>query len=161
MRIMQIDTDCTDNGIGLRTTVYVSGCSQACKGCHNLYSWRVKNGTEMDIDAILDIIEQNPLADVTISGGDPLTFQYDETLHLLQEIRRCLDKNVWLYTGYTYEYLLKEKLEVLNYIDVLVDGRFVLSKKDLTLPFRGSSNQRIIDVETSMDLGVIQLLDLD
>src|SRR5574342_809566 len=99
MKILNIDTDCTDNGSGLRTTIYVSGCFHHCFGCHNQSSWNPDNGQEMSIDEIIDIINENELSDVTISGGDGLTYQYNETLELLKAIKK-LDKNVWLYTGY-------------------------------------------------------------
>lgn len=151
MKILQIDTDSTDNGFGLRTVIYVAGCSHACKGCHNIFSWRVKNGTEMSVDEIIERIEENPLADVTISGGDPLTFQYEETLELLKAIKIRTKKNVWLYTGYVYEdLLLSDKKKILDYVNVLVDGKFVIGQRDLSTIFRGSSNQRLIDVRASL-----------
>lgn len=157
MKIMRIDTDCTDNGQGLRTTIYVSGCTHFCKGCHNPTSWNVNNGIELSIEEIIDKINDNPIADVTISGGDSLTVQYEDTLKLLQTIKKKTDKNVWLYTGYTFEEILKSKKECLEYIDVLVDGKFEIENRDLSISFRGSSNQRLIDVKKTLEANSVSL----
>ncbi len=104
----------------------------------------------MSIDHIVDIVKENTLSDVTISGGDGLTWQYTETLELVKSIKETTGKNIWLYTGYTFEEVLEEKRDILNYIDVLVDGKFILAERDYTIMFRGSRNQRIIDVATSL-----------
>lgn len=157
MKIMKIDTDCTDNGAGIRTTIYVSGCTHYCKGCHNPSSWNPLNGDDYEIDELVKIIEENSLADVTISGGDALTCQYEETLKLVKAVKERTNKNVWLYTGYRFKELLEDKLDILSYIDVIIDGRFDSSKKDLCLLFRGSSNQRIIDVPQSLKESTIVL----
>ena len=154
MKITKIDTDCTDNGNGIRTVIYVSGCSHYCEGCHNPSSWNVNNGIEYSINELINIIEDNSIADVTISGGDSLTFQYEDTLMLVKEIKAKTRKNIWLYTGYVFEEIPDSKKEILRYLDVLVDGRFELSKKDLQIMFRGSSNQRIIDVQRSIKEGI-------
>lgn len=154
MKIMKIDTDCTDNGNGIRTVIYVSGCSHYCEGCHNPSSWNVNNGIEYSINELINIIEDNSIADVTISGGDSLTFQYEDTLMLVKEIKAKTRKNIWLYTGYVFEEIPDSIKEILRYLDVLVDGRFELSKKDLQIMFRGSSNQRIIDVQRSIKEGI-------
>jgi anaerobic ribonucleoside-triphosphate reductase activating protein len=151
IKILNIDTDCTDNGIRIRTVIYVSGCSHHCIGCHNPQSWNPNFGVEYSIEEIINIIQENSLADVTISGGDGLTYQYEQTLELVKEIKRKTNKNIWLYTGYTFEELLKNKKDILFYLDVVVDGRFDVTKKDLKLLFRGSHNQRIIDVKRSLD----------
>ena len=150
MNIMNITTDCTDNGVGLRTVIYISGCEHRCEGCHNPSSWNVSNGTNMEIDEIIEIINSNEIADVTISGGDGLTYQYIETLQLLREIKNKTDKNVWLYTGFIFEDILHFKKEILLFTDVIVDGRFEIEERDLNLRFRGSRNQRIIDVKESL-----------
>ena len=157
MKIMNIDTDCTDNGKGIRTVIYVSGCTHYCEGCHNSSSWNPNNGHNYSLDDLIEIIEENSLADVTISGGDSLTFQYKETLNLVKAIKEKTNKNVWLYTGYTFEEIRENKQEMFRFIDVMVDGRFEMSKKDLTLLFRGSSNQRIIDVQQSLKQNQIVL----
>lgn len=105
----------------------------------------------MSIEEIIDKINDNPIADVTISGGDSLTVQYKDTLKLLQAIKNKTSKNIWLYTGYTFEEVLESKKECLEYIDVLVDGRFEIEKRDLSTLFRGSSNQRLIDVKKTLE----------
>ncbi|KIY23490.1 MULTISPECIES: anaerobic ribonucleoside-triphosphate reductase activating protein [Mesobacillus] len=153
MRIMKIDTDSTDNGNGIRTVIYVSGCIHYCEGCHNPSSWNVNHGMQFRINELIDIIEENTISDVTISGGDSLTFQYEDTLRLVKEIKAQTNKNIWLYTGYIFEELPETKKEILPYLDVIVDGRFEVAKKDLRILFRGSSNQRIIDVQRSLEDG--------
>ena len=150
MKILNIDTDCTDNGIGLRTTIYVAGCWHFCKGCHNPFSWNKNHGEDLTINEIIDIISENELADVTISGGDPLTFQYEETLKLVKTIKERTNKNIWLYTGFTFDEVYNLRREILEYIDVLVDGKFQIENRDLTLRFRGSSNQKIINVRNEL-----------
>lgn len=150
MKVLNIDTDCTDNGNGLRTTIYVAGCMHHCEGCQNPSSWNPNSGFDYTIDQLIEIIQENELADVTLSGGDSLTFQYNDTLELVKYIKMKTDKNIWVYTGYEFEYLLENKKEILPYIDVIVDGKFIKSKRDLNLLFRGSSNQRIIDVQQSL-----------
>jgi len=150
MKVLNIDTDCTDNGSGLRTVIYVAGCWHRCKGCHNPLSWKENHGTDYTVDELINIILENEIADVTISGGDSLTYQYNDTLELLKAIKERTDKNIWLYTGYKFEELCQSKRECLDYIDVLVDGRFEQEERDLSIQFRGSKNQRIIDVKKSL-----------
>lgn len=147
MRILGIIQDSIVDGEGLRTVIFVSGCKHHCRGCHNPESWNPNNGTEMSIPEIIRIIESNPLADVTISGGDGLTYQYEDTLKLVKAIKEQTRKNVWLYTGYTIQQVLESKREILDYIDVIVDGRFELENRDISLCFKGSSNQKIVNVK--------------
>lgn len=138
------------DGEGLRDVWYISLCNHKCKGCQNKEFWNVK-GELFSINEIIDMINENPLTNVTLSGGDGLTIQYKETLELLKAIKSKTNKNVWVYTGYTFEELFNSpKRECLDYIDVLVDGRFEIDKRDITLKFRGSSNQRIIDVKETL-----------
>lgn len=146
MRVMNIIHDSVVDGEGLRTVVFFAGCPHRCFGCHNPQSWNICNGTEMTKEEIINEIENNPLTDVTFSGGDPF-FQATEIKELAKNVKD-LQKNLWIYTGYTFEEIQNSQnndmIELLHYADVLVDGRFELEKRDLTLPFRGSSNQRII-----------------
>ncbi|ENQ3078183.1 anaerobic ribonucleoside-triphosphate reductase activating protein [Bacillus cereus] len=146
MRVMNIIHDSVVDGEGLRTVVFFAGCPHRCFGCHNPQSWNICNGTEMTKEEIINEIENNPLTDVTFSGGDPF-FQATEIKELAKNVKD-LQKNLWIYTGYTFEEIQNSQnndmIELLQYADVLVDGRFELEKRDLTLPFRGSSNQRII-----------------
>lgn len=159
--ILEIVEDTTVDGPGFRTTVYCAGCPNRCPGCHNPQSWDIANGRETDVEDILDVILADPFADVTFSGGDPM-FQPVGFAALAKAIKERSGKNIWCYTGYLFEDLLKNTLqkELLEYIDVLVDGRFVEVLKDESLRFRGSSNQRIIDVQASLSSGTTVLLDI-
>ncbi|MGX6970639.1 anaerobic ribonucleoside-triphosphate reductase activating protein [Vagococcus bubulae] len=145
------------DGEGVRCSIYVSGCLFACKGCFNRAIQNFKYGTpytkELE-DKIIDDLSHDYVQGLTLLGGEPF-LNTEVCLSLVRRVRREFGdtKDIWSWTGYTYEELLEEtddKLELLNYIDVLVDGRFELEKRDLTLQFRGSSNQRIIDVPQSL-----------
>lgn len=151
IRVLDIIEDTTVDGPGFRTSIYCAGCSHACKGCHNPQSWDFNGGREMTTDEIMKIIEADPYADVTFSGGDPM-YQAEGFIELARAIRERTNKTIWCYTGFTYEALLKmpKQRELLELIDVLVDGPFVESLRDPDLLFRGSSNQRIIDVKASL-----------
>ncbi|HFK1682623.1 anaerobic ribonucleoside-triphosphate reductase activating protein [Bacillus anthracis] len=146
MKVMNIIHDSVVDGEGLRTVVFFAGCPHRCFGCHNPKSWNICNGTEMTVDEIVKEIASNSLTDVTFSGGDP--FLQAAEVKKVAKIVKDLKKNLWMYTGYTLEEIQSSQnndmIELLHYGDVLVDGRFEIEKKDLTLPFRGSSNQRII-----------------
>ena len=147
IRELDIIEDTTVDGPGFRTSIYCAGCSHACKGCHNPQSWDFNGGREMTTDEIMKIIEADPYADVTFSGGDPM-YQAEGFIELARAIRERTNKTIWCYTGFTYEALLKmpKQRELLELIDVLVDGPFVESLRDPDLLFRGSSNQRIISL---------------
>jgi anaerobic ribonucleoside-triphosphate reductase activating protein len=147
IRVLDIIEDTTVDGPGFRTSIYCAGCAHECKGCHNPQSWDFNGGREMTTDEIMKIIEADPYADVTFSGGDPM-YQAEGFVELARAIRQRTDKTIWCYTGFTYEALLKmpKQRELLELIDVLVDGPFVESLRDPDLLFRGSSNQRIISL---------------
>ena len=147
IRVLDIIEDTTVDGPGFRTSIYCAGCAHECKGCHNPQSWDFNGGREMTTDEIMKIIEADPYADVTFSGGDPM-YQAEGFIELARAIRQRTDKTIWCYTGFTYEALLKmpKQRELLELIDVLVDGPFVESLRDPDLLFRGSSNQRIISL---------------
>ena len=149
--VLKIVEDTTVDGPGFRTSIYAAGCEHGCKGCHNPESWEISNGKWMDIDEILKIIESNFLAQVSFSGGDPL-FQPEAFAELARRIKLETQKNIWCYTGFTFQKILRNpKLSaILPYIDVLVDGQFIEKKKVANLPFVGSSNQRIINVKESL-----------
>lgn len=152
--IMNIIEDTTVDGPGLRTAIYAAGCSHACPGCHNPTSWDIHNGRPMEIEEIVRRILDDPFADVTFSGGDPF-YQVEGFTRLAQAIKTNSRKSIWCYTGYSFERIMQRpKLAcLLPYIDVLVDGRFVWELRDESLRFRGSSNQRLINVPTSLKLG--------
>ncbi len=142
--VLRIVEGTSVDGVGLRTSIYFAGCSHQCKGCHNPQSWDKANGIEMTFREILNVIEENGF-NVTFSGGDPF-FQVDEVAKLAKAIKLTLGKSIWCYTGYRLEEIQSnERLcQLLEYVDVLVDGRFELALRNTTLHFRGSSNQRII-----------------
>ncbi len=159
--ILDIVEDTTVDGPGFRTTVYSAGCPNCCPGCHNPHSWDIANGHEVDVEEILKVILADQFADVTFSGGDPM-FQPAGFAALAKAVKEQSGKNIWCYTGYLFEDLLQnaQQKELLEYVDVLVDGRFVEVLKDESLRFRGSSNQRIIDVQASLQHGKTVLLDI-
>ncbi len=148
-RIMSIYHDSVVDGEGLRTVIFFAGCPHFCKGCHNPKSWNIRNGKEMQIE---EVVKEalNPLTDITLSGGDPF-FQAKAASKIAKQLKEEHGKNIWAYTGWTIEQLLtikdENQLELLRYVDVLVDGPFILAERDLTLSFRGSRNQRIIHMD--------------
>ena len=146
IRVLDILEEMMD-GTGLRTSIYCAGCAHHCKGCHNPQSWDFNGGREMSVDLLLDIIKEDELADVTFSGGDPL-YQVEAFTELARRIKEETDKTIWCYTGYTYEEILNDKRlsQILPYIDTLVDGPYVEELRDENLAFRGSSNQKIINL---------------
>lgn len=147
------------DGPGFRTSIYAAGCANACPGCHNLQSWDIKNGQMTPVKDLLAIIKRNEFDDVTFSGGDPF-YQVEAFTLLASKIKAETDKTIWCYTGYSYEMILRNPRysQLLPFIDVLVDGRFIEDLKDENLLFRGSSNQRIIDVPHSLKNGEVKEL---
>ena len=149
---MNVYPETVSDGFGIRFAVYFSGCSHRCPGCHNPQSWNPHSGRILDgafAGEIIARIRGNPLLDgVTFSGGDPM-FNPGEFLAFLSRLKREAGLGVWCYTGYVYEDLLRDPLrcECLKHIDVLVDGPFVEALADPRLYFRGSSNQRIIELK--------------
>ena len=159
--ILEIVEDTTVDGPGFRTSVYSSGCPHHCPGCHNPQSWNIDNGHPVEIEEILKVILDDPFADVTFSGGDPM-FQPHGFTELAKAIKQQSNKNIWCYTGFLFEELLKHPAQkaLLKQIDVLVDGRFIEALKDEGLRFRGSSNQRIIDVKASLEKEETVVMDI-
>ena len=155
MKIIKIIDGTSVDGPGLRTSIYFSGCSHHCPGCQNPQTWDINAGNDTDIDDVLKTVIDNDF-DVTFSGGDPL-FQVEEATELAKRIKH-IGKNIWCYTGYTYEHILADSRlsQILPFIDVLVDGRFDINLRDISLRFRGSANQRLIDVHKSQ-LGKIAI----
>ncbi len=150
LKILSIAEGTSVDGPGLRTSIYFAGCRHHCEGCHNPQSWDINNGKPTTIGELLEVIRYNEFP-VTFSGGDPF-FQIEAVTALAREIKEQLGYNIWCYTGYLWEEILKhdEFLPLLQYVDVIVDGRFVLAQRDISLLFRGSKNQRIIDVQKSL-----------
>lgn len=158
MRVLKIIEGTSVDGPGLRTSVYLAGCNHHCPGCHNPQSWDPLGGREMTIDELMRVIDYNE-APVTLSGGDPL--QHPDVLELAQRIRQG-GYNLWCYTGHTWEEIMSnpQLLKVARLCDVVVEGRFVQAQRDTSLRFRGSHNQRLIDVPLSLAMGSATLHEL-
>ena len=142
------------DGPGFRTSIYCAGCRHKCPGCHNPQSWDFDGGRDMTVAQLMAIIEADPFTrGVTFSGGDPM-YQAAGFAELARQIHRRTQKDIWCYTGFTFESLIHDDQRLLlSEVDVLVDGPFVQSLHDPDLLFRGSSNQRLIDVQASMYSG--------
>lgn len=141
------------NGPGLRYVIYVQGCSHNCEGCHNPQTHNFNDGKLMSIEEIVEDIYKikDQIKGITLSGGDPLNVNNIlGSENLCKSIKEIMpDKDIWLYTGYKWESIKDE--EIVKYLDVIVDGRFVKELKSYELRFKGSSNQRIIDVKKSIE----------
>lgn len=156
------------NGEGVRVSLFVSGCNHHCKGCFNETAWDFNYGKDFDEEAENKILEEldNPyIRGLSLLGGEPLELVNQKgILPLVKKVKeKYPDKNIWCYTGFTFDTDVMNKMykdwevtkELIPYIDVIVDGKFEIDKLDLKLRFRGSSNQRIIDVKKSLDLGQV------
>mgnify|MGYP001125703751 CR=1 FL=1 len=157
IRIAGFEKESITDGTGVRYTIFVQGCKHECVGCHNTDTHSMDGGALFSIDKIVEEIKELEYLDgVTLSGGDPF-FQPAESLKLLKKIKEETGKNIWAYTGYVFETLLrirnKDIWDMLNYIDVIVDGPYVEKERDIGLRFRGSRNQRIINVRESLKIG--------
>ena len=157
--VMGIVEDSVVDGEGLRLALFVQGCPHHCNGCHNPQSWALKKDNMKSLFEIYELVRDNPLCDgITFSGGEP--FLYAKELLPLAKAVHALGKDVWSFSGWTYEELMEREdaRQLLENIDILVDGPFELDKRDLGLMFRGSWNQRVIDVPKTRKTGtVIQL----
>jgi len=151
------------NGPGVRSSLFVSGCTHRCLGCFNEDYRNFKYGhlwTKEVEDQFMNQLQDPNILGVTILGGEPMDQIRDQDLlKLIKRIKEEGQLNLWIYSGYTYEEIVSHPLrqEMLSYCDVLVDGKFVLKLRNLKLKFRGSSNQRIIDVQSSLAKGCVQL----
>lgn len=156
------------NGPGVRTSLFVSGCTHRCKGCFNEVAWDFNYGTpftQETIDAIINSMKPAYIAGITLLGGEPFEPANQRGLiPLLKQVKQTYpDKNIWCFTGYLFDKDIMDKMyetypetkEMLSYIDICVDGRFVEELKDMMLKFKGSSNQRTIDVQASLKTGTV------
>lgn len=178
MNYLKIDREDVCNGDGLRVVLWLSGCSHHCYNCQNPQTWNPNNGIPFDEDAKQEIFEElskDYISGITLSGGDPLYQEnLSQVLSLIKEIKEKFpDKTIWLYSGYTYEQimwpvitddfnperdkLISEKRKILQLCDVLVDGEYIDEQRDITLKWRGSANQRVIDVQKSIKNKKVQL----
>ena len=159
MNYHKIEKTSIANGTGIRVVLWVSGCSLHCKGCHNPETWNLNSGKPFDEDAkkeLFEALDKPYIQGITFSGGHPFERVNRSTLYcLVKEIKEKFpQKDIWLYTGYTWEEIfekdIREIQRTLCWIDVLVDGKYVEEEKDITLKWRGSRNQRVIDVKESL-----------
>ena len=158
IRILDIKYSTSVDGIGLRTSLYCAGCEHHCAGCHNPQSWSADGGESVAVEELFrEIVEAD--MNVTFTGGDPM-LRPEGFIELARMIKERTDKTIWCYTGYLFEELLQHPLrrELVELCDVIVDGRYVEAERDLSLHFRGSRNQRIIDVAKSLS-GEVCLLE--
>ena len=158
--LLDIIDDTTVDGPGFRTAIYAAGCEHRCPGCHNPESWDFGKGTFVDVAEILQRILEDEFANVTFTGGDPM-YQPEAFAELARAIRLQSRKTIWCYTGFWFETLLSMPAQrmLLEQIDVLVDGPFVQALRSEEYPFRGSSNQRLVDVAASLRQNRMVLLD--
>ena len=143
--IMDVVEQTMADGPGLRTAIYCAGCEHHCPGCHNPQSWNRANGHDVTVDELLEIIKADEFSNVTFSGGDPF-YQVEAFTELARRIKSETNKTIWCWTGFTIEEIRADEhlAQLLPYLDVLVDGPFILEQRDTQLLFRGSPNQRII-----------------
>ena len=164
MNFAQIRKYDVANGPGIRTTIFVTGCTHKCPNCFNEEYQDFNFGnpwTRKETDEVIEDLKLDEVKGLTVLGGEPFQNEVD-LLQGLRDIKKEVQKGIWIFSGYTYEEILKDqdKKKLLEECDVLVDGRFVEALKDLSLRFRGSSNQRIIDIKKSLEANKVVLFDL-
>jgi anaerobic ribonucleoside-triphosphate reductase activating protein len=146
------------DGTGFRDVLFVSGCPHRCDGCHNPDSWNGENGNVVSLQEVYDKLTKSGVTNITYSGGEPFE-QAAALARLTAEIKANTGKTVWVYSGYTFEQIVldEEKRKLLELCDVLVDGRYEKDNTVLNLRFKGSLNQRIVDVKKSLAAGAVVL----
>lgn len=154
MNYIKITKNDIANGVGVRVVLWLSGCTHHCKGCHNPETWNQDYGKEFSqetFNELCDALKHEYISGLTLSGGDPLApYNRAEVALLIKQIKKLFpEKTIWLYSGYKWEEILS--WAGLRYCDVVVDGEFEIENKDISLAFRGSKNQRIIDVRSTLD----------
>lgn len=147
MKYKSITYPDVNNGLGCRVSLWISGCTHKCEGCHNQYLWDFNNGKEFvgDIkERLFSILSLPYIKGLTLTGGDPL-LSFDDVFSLCKEVKEQFpSKDIWLYTGFTMDYISHNEMSsILQYIDVLVDGKYISKLRDISLAFRGSTNQHI------------------
>jgi anaerobic ribonucleoside-triphosphate reductase activating protein len=155
IRILDIKYGTSVDGIGLRTSIYCAGCQNHCPGCHNPQSWDENGGEPISVEVLFKNIVDADM-NVTFTGGDPMLHP-EGFIELAQMIKDNTNKNIWCYTGYKFEDLIQHptRRKLVELCDVIVDGPYVESERDLSLHFRGSRNQRVIDVQKSLNGEII------
>lgn len=160
VRIMDITYSSAVDGTGFRDVLFVNYCPHHCRGCHNPETWDLENGKDVSVEEVFERLTKSALTNVTFSGGEPFC-QPKPLIKLAKMLKKC-GKTIWVYTGFLFETLMedKEKRELLELCDVCVDGRFEEDNKGLNMRFKGSFNQRIIDVKKSVEKGEVVDFDL-
>lgn len=163
MNYLKIESSSLSNGLGWRVVLWVSGCSHKCPFCQNPETWDSTAGkkfTDKEKELIIKLLKPDYIKGLTLSGGDPLfETNRNDILKLVKEIKEVYpNKDIWLYTGYSFNEI--KDLQLMKYIDVLIDGKFINAERDITLAFRGSVNQKIIDVNKSFNNNEIAELNL-
>ena len=148
------------NGEGVRVSLWVSGCQCQCTGCHNPQTWEFNSGIPFDTNAmneLLSALNKPYIQGLTLTGGNPVDSGPEILTICLEVKKRFPNKNIWLYSGYTFDEIKSKAAGefILKYVDVLVDGPYIEEQRDITLPFRGSKNQRLIDVKETLKQGEI------
>lgn len=158
MNYEKIDKCSVSNGLGVRTVLWISGCNIHCKNCHNQSTWDFNSGipfTEETMQELLYDLSKPYIKGCTLSGGHPLDpHNAPKVLEIVKRVKMVFpNKDIWIYSGYIWENIIKDETlrEILKYTDVLVDGAYIDELRDISLAFRGSSNQRIIDVPKSLE----------
>lgn len=160
MKYHDITKDDMKNGDGLRAVLWVSGCEHHCENCQNPITWDAQSGLEFDAEAkeeLFGVLDKDYISGLTLSGGDPLyPDNISDITSLCKEVKeKYPHKTIWLYSGYNWEKI--KELEIVNYIDVCIDDIYVDRLRDIKLKWRGSSNQRVIDVNKTLENGCISL----
>ena len=163
MKYAQIRKYDIADGVGIRTSVFFSGCTHDCFNCFNKEYQDFDFGeefTQKQIDEVIYYLSKDEVSGLTILGGEPLQQNYEDMINFLIQVRKATQKSIWIYSGYTYEEILncEKKTNIISYCNVLVDGRYEENLKNLRLKFRGSTNQRIIDIHNSLNEGKVVIM---
>ena len=171
MRVLTITTPDVENGLGCRVTIWFAGCSHRCVGCHNQHTWAYNQGTPLTDESvqnkIYEEVNKEFISGITLAGGDPFSQSEESLKELLEFVKnfkqKFPDKNIWVYSGATYEsdMLHPIKNEILSLSDVMVDGPFILALRNTDLAFRGSENQRVIDLNETRKKNEVVLMKVD
>ncbi len=161
-----LQEDSVVDGLGVRTVIWTQGCGHKCPGCHNPSTHDFDSGELVDVEDVISALDQLERQDgITFSGGDP--FYQPKACSIIAKYCHKINLNVWCYTGFTYEQLIdsskknEDIMSFLKQIDILVDGPFIMARRSFDVPFRGSDNQRVIDVKKSLQYHKIILVNLD
>ena len=164
MRYASIRKQDIQNGPGIRTSIFVQGCAFHCKECFNAETWPFEGGkdfTNKELDLLMELSNKHYIVGLSVLGGEPLhPINIDTVISICKTFKEKFpEKTIWLWSGYRYEEIINK--DILNYLDVLIDGRFIYDLRDFRLMYRGSSNQRVIDVKESLKQGNVVTIEVD